>query len=434
MNFITNLLGIKGGAKKYCINNGETPTGKQSCKVDKKGPTYKLCELYNDRCRAIQKSSEKTSGKSSKTVDKSTGRKSPEISATNVARGTVMKGLDNNMWICKLYSNGLKRWVKINSSDTKVVDKKVVDKKVDKKYGDSSSNKCVSGNKGKVDYKGELLLAKDYKDNKTNKRTLKDPTGWWASEKFDGYRALWNGKEFLSRNKNKFKVPVWFSALMPPGIALDGELYLGRNRFADCGMFKRKTPNTEEWIKSKVLFKVFDIPNLPQTKFEDRMKLLDKIIEKRKECMKYVDLPRGMKFPLEKTQQIKIKSEKHLDSLFKEIVKKKGEGVMLRQPESLYEKKRSSTLLKYKVAFDTECKIVGYKKGTGKNKNRLGSFQCRLLSDNKTTFYVSGMDDKIRDNYKKTHGIGTVITIMYNDTTKAGVPRHPRYMRKRCRE
>ena len=34
-------------------------------------------------------------------------------------------------------------------------------------------------------------------------------------------------------------------------------------------------------------------------------------------------------------------------------------------------------------------------------------------------------------NYKKTHPIGTIITILYNDTLKNNVPRHPRYLRKR---
>jgi ATP-dependent DNA ligase len=26
-----------------------------------------------------------------------------------------------------------------------------------------------------------------------------DPTGWWISEKLDGVRAYWNGKQFYSR-------------------------------------------------------------------------------------------------------------------------------------------------------------------------------------------------------------------------------------------
>ena len=164
------------------------------------------------------------------------------------------------------------------------------------------------------------------------------------------------------------------------------------------------------------------------------MTALDKVIRHRKKCIEELDLPEGVTFPLKKTKQIKIKSKKHLEELFENITENKGEGIMLRKPNSLYEGKRSSTLLKYKTLFDTECKIVGYKPGTGKYAKKLGSFQCQLLSDNKTRFYVSGMTDDIRDNYKTTHPKGTIITVKYNDITKAGIPRHPRYMRKRCKE
>ena len=41
------------------------------------------------------------------------------------------------------------------------------------------------------------------------------------------------------------------------------------------------------------------------------------------------------------------------------------------------------------------------------------------------------MNDCIRTNYKKTHKIGTIITIIYNEMTKEGIPRNPRYLRKK---
>ena len=40
------------------------------------------------------------------------------------------------------------------------------------------------------------------------------------------------------------------------------------------------------------------------------------------------------------------------------------------------------------------------------------------------------MNNTIRKNYKKTHPIGTVITIVYNELLQ-NIPRHPRYLRKR---
>ena len=104
---------------------------------------------------------------------------------------------------------------------------------------------------------------------------------------------------------------------------------------------------------------------------------------------------------------------------------------MLRKPGSFYENKRSNTLLKYKQEYDLECKIIGYKQGNGKYTGMLGSFYCCLLNNDTKKFYVSGMTDKIRISYLKTHPIGTVITITVNDLTCTGIPRHPRYLRIR---
>lgn len=112
-------------------------------------------------------------------------------------------------------------------------------------------------------------------------------------------------------------------------------------------------------------------------------------------------------------------------------MKEKGEGLMLRKPNSFYEAKKSNTLLKMKPSYDTECKIVGYSPGNGKNLGRLGAFECQLLKGTQTVFKVSGMNDSVRNSYLETHPIGTIITIKYNDFTKNGIPRFPQYLRKR---
>ena len=135
--------------------------------------------------------------------------------------------------------------------------------------------------------------------------------------------------------------------------------------------------------------------------------------------------------PLSLTKQFKIKDQRHLDLMFKEITSKKGEGLMLREVGSYYEQKRSNTLLKMKPVHDEECEIIGYKLGTGKYKGMLGSFRCCLLSDPNIEFNLSGMDDSIRKNYKQSHPIGTILTVQFNDKTKKGVPRFPRYLRIR---
>ena len=293
-------------------------------------------------------------------------------------------------------------------------------------------NVCDSGNNGKIVFTGSVLLAKEYY-NKDGSPSI-DPTGWWASEKFDGFRSLWNGKSFLSRNGIPFTVPDWFSALMPPGVALDGEFWLARGKFEEgAGVFKKKVPDEAEWIELDVKYKVFDVPSLTNEPFEERMKYLKNLIEERCNCMIRVNVSGetvDFKCPLQLTEQTKVLSETHLQELFVNVTKNQGEGIMLREAGSLYEQKRSKTLLKMKVAFDTECEIIGYKPGTGRNSETLGSFHCALKTGEK--FYVgSGVSDEIRANYEATHPIGTIITIMFNDYTTYGKPRFPRYWRKR---
>ena len=63
--------------------------------------------------------------------------------------------------------------------------------------------------------------------------------------------------------------------------------------------------------------------------------------------------------------------------------------------------------------------------GTGKYKGMLGAFECALVSNPKITFTISGMNDEIRKNYKKTHPLGTIVTFTYIGLTASGVPRHP---------
>ena len=285
--------------------------------------------------------------------------------------------------------------------------------------------------------KNGVMLAHTYKDPKSGK--IKNPpkgypqapNGWFLSEKFDGYRCIWDGNKFYSRNGNEFVTPEWFKAFMPAGIALDGELFMGRENFQKMGIARRKVPDNEEWIKSNIKYLIFDSPTHPGM-FEDRLKFIKKVISDRSKCdKKKLGIPAGVKCPLIMADQIQVKTEEDVQKHFKTLTSQGAEGVMLRAPNSPYESKRSSLLLKVKQLFDDECKIIGYKSGTGKYKDMLGAFECQLIKNKAIKFTISGMDDSIRQNYKKTHPIGTIVTFTYMGTSNSGVPRHPNYLRIR---
>lgn len=300
----------------------------------------------------------------------------------------------------------------------------------------------------------DVMLAKEYQLGMTIKNIkLNPPVGWIMSEKFDGYRCLFryeivDGKltgVFYSRNNKRFNAPECFLEAMPPyellkDTIIDGELWAGRDNFQLMGTVRKKIPNPEEW--KNIQYQVYDITNIDST-FIERLKILKRIVEftQKSHKLKQKKNKLLMNCPLVFAKQIKIKKESMMKDFYNEIINGGGEGIMIKHPESKYKNGRSSEMLKYKPSFDREAEIIGYKLGDGKYKGYLGSLICRPLNNHDTymsidedkdhIFTLSGMDDEIRKNYKKTHPIGTIITYECSGFTDKGVPRFGRYVRIR---
>ena len=273
------------------------------------------------------------------------------------------------------------------------------------------------------------------------------PIGWYISEKYDGIRAIWDGEKFISRGQKVFTyVPDYFIELMPPGIALDGEMWISRNNFKEVsristlkiGSSKSKKQIDDIWKgandNNSVKYMVYDLPNCTQP-FETRMKLLDKIISDRKhvwhDILENVDT-----CPIKFTKQTKIQNMAQLVNTYKELTSKGAEGVMLRAPNSPYETKRSKYLLKYKIKDDAEAIVRGYTMGTGKYKGLLGSLDCELILDQKPSGVMfnigTGFTDKDRTEYNNSKSslyipIGSIVSFSYMELSEDSVPRHPVY-------
>src|SRR3990172_3171793 len=193
-----------------------------------------------------------------------------------------------------------------------------------------------------------FLLAKPYEPDKH------DIIDWWASEKLDGMRAWWDGKDFWSRNGNLIHAPAWFKASMPTNMMFDGELYMGRGRFQETMSVVRTLVPDERWRKVK--YYVFDAPDLGEPEvFETRLAYL--MIRIRRQSCPW----------LEYIPQIPVKSHEHLMEMAENNWALGGEGLMLRKPKSLYEGKRSSTLLKVKNINDDVALVIGHEPGKGKH-------------------------------------------------------------------
>mmetsp|Transcript_10104 Transcript_10104/g.15114 ORF Transcript_10104/g.15114 Transcript_10104/m.15114 type:complete len:457 (-) Transcript_10104:223-1593(-) len=96
-----------------------------------------------------------------------------------------------------------------------------------------------------------------------------DPTGYLMSEKLDGMRAYWTGKQLFTRSGLAIVHPEWFTAAFPKDLELDGELFLGRKKFEECMSITRRTDKGGDW--TRVSYVVFDAPTVAggiQTRLE----------------------------------------------------------------------------------------------------------------------------------------------------------------------
>jgi len=298
--------------------------------------------------------------------------------------------------------------------------------------------------------KGEIIKLKDKLSNSLGIKA--PPFGWYASEKWDGIRAIWDGYNLVSRGSHAGNpkvytyVPEWFTDAMPPGVALDGEIWIGRGMFQSTsklsnikpGKTYTKTQINSMWTGTRtvppVIFKAFDMPgtDLP---FEQRMGRLRMVISDRKKCWseKYPDFEY---FPIEFTEQVLIDNMEILVKMYQKMTKAGAEGLMIRAPGSPYELKRSKYLLKYKIKEDSECVVRGYIPGDGRLRGLLGSLECELISDGKTNGIISHIGTGLTDVQRKEYldedsehyiPIGAIVSFSYMEMTDDGIPRHPVY-------
>ena len=103
----------------------------------------------------------------------------------------------------------------------------------------------------------------------------------------------------------------------------------------------------EENKWSKAMFWVFDAPDKADHPYEERIQHLNDLKDQGK-------LPSFVNI----VDSVKCQNKEHLKEYFDNIIAKGGEGVMLREPGSLYKAGRSPSLRKFKPFFDTEVKVV----------------------------------------------------------------------------
>lgn len=250
-----------------------------------------------------------------------------------------------------------------------------------------------------------MLLAEVYAANV-------DVTQYWVSEKFDGVRAQWDGRTLRFRGGGSVPAPAWFTAGFPAQ-PLDGELWIGRDRFDALSGTVRKTEAVDvEWRQVRYL--VFELPGAADD-FTNRVGQMQQLVAQAK-------LPW-----LQAVEQTRVADRAALMQRLDAVMRAGGEGLMLHRADAPYLTGRSDALLKLKPWQDAEAIVVGHTPGKGKYQGMTGALTMEM-PDGKRFRLGSGLTDALR---RQPPPIGTRITYRYQHLTKNGLPRFPRYLRVR---
>ena len=263
----------------------------------------------------------------------------------------------------------------------------------------------------------ELLRLSEFKEQNVS--------GWLASEKLDGVRAYWDGENLLSRQGKKLNAPLSFTKNFPK-FALDGELYAKELKFEEIqATVMDKLPDEKAWQRLK--FHIFDVPEASGGLLT-RLEVLAKFLKNEPNQNLII------------IKQIKMRDNAQFLKFTESIIAKGGEGAVVREPNTPYERKRSKNALKFKKFKDAECEVIAINKGSGKYVKFAGSLTCKVLGGKDdeekagepksgTIFKIgSGLSDEKRQNPPK---IGSIITYKFQNLTANGKPRFPIFLRVR---
>lgn len=239
-------------------------------------------------------------------------------------------------------------------------------------------------------------------------------TEYWVSEKLDGMRGYWDGRQLLTRGGEIIHAPHWFTVDWPD-TPLDGELWIARGQFSQTvSIVRQQTPDDTAW--RKLHFMAFDLPAHPGT-FDERNAALQQIIAQ-------VGQPW-----LQQVAQFKVANPNELQMLLKRVVRQGGEGLMLHRGSSLYRAERNDDLLKLKLFQDADARVVAHLPGKGKYAGMLGALEVE--SPEGLRFRLgAGFSDAERS---APPPLGSWVSYRYSGLNeKTGIPRFARFIRVRA--
>ncbi len=235
---------------------------------------------------------------------------------------------------------------------------------------------------------------------------------YWVSEKYDGIRGYWNGRQLLSRSGKALTPPSWFVQAWPSQ-PFEGELWAGPGQFEQAAsVIQQKQAPDSAWRAMR--FMVFDAHISSQT-FSERI-------------LRYQSIAKDIGKPwVQAVAQARMSSHTALKALLNTTVQAGGEGLVLHRGSSLYKEGRNSDVLKIKPLEDAEAKVIGHEHGQGKHTERLGALWVETPQGLRFKL-GTGFTDAQRAN---PPAVGQWVTYSYRGLTDKGVPRFASFVRIR---
>ena len=251
--------------------------------------------------------------------------------------------------------------------------------------------------------------------------------------KFDGLRCVVMIKgddvKFLSRGGKEFDT---LGCLIPEiirvvpknirfgGLMLDAEVVSTRGDFQQtCSDVKRGEAVTDE-----VALMIFDGMGLDYFKFEScphsqvvRSAGIEKMFNGEVKSDRLIAAP-----------YTTVANEEEATKIYEQYRAQGYEGAIVKNPDGMYEFKRSNNWMKMKPQDNVDLEIVDSFEGTGKYEGMLGGFD--VMFEGVKCSVGGGFSDEQRKEFwtNRDEMIGQIIEVQYMEKTADGAMRHPRFI------
>ena len=235
---------------------------------------------------------------------------------------------------------------------------------------------------------------------------------YWVSEKFDGVRGYWDGRQLLPRSGAVIDVPDWFTRDWPKTV-MDGELWAGYDGFSRISTLVRTAgPEHPGW--KAVTYRVFDLPQHGGN-FNARVPAIREAVSAINQAWVLA------------VDQFKVRDAAELDAALSDVLARGGEGLILHHGLRSHQPGRNSGLFKLKPFEDAEARVVAINPGRGRLQGMMGSIDVRT-PDGRVFALGTGFSDEQRADPPP---LGAWVTYRYNGYTANGLPRFARFLRLR---